>query len=154
MSLPRERLRNFDAQGNPICEAGESMSLERTFINRTSFVEHERGVWTCPLIGEAEHCPADHAKWAKGGCRITMATGPGARLRYQLDRDAADYKAIYAQRTATERINSQATELGIECPRLRNQAAIANHNTLIYVLIDLRALRRIRETQAASALAA
>ena len=83
-----------------------------------------------------------------------MATGPGARLRYQLDRDAADYKAIYAQRTATERINSQATELGIECPRLRNQAAIANHNTLIYVLIDLRALRRIRETQAASALAA
>ena len=146
--------RNFDAQGNPICEAGESMTLERTFINRTSFVEHERGVWTCPLIGDAEHCPADHAKWAKGGCRITMATGPGARLRYQLDRDAADYKAIYAQRTATERINSQATELGIECPRLRNQAAIANHNTLIYVLIDLRALRRIRERQAASALAA
>ncbi len=37
-------------------------------------------------------------------------------------------------------------------PRLRNQAAIANHNTLLYVLIDLRALRRIRETQAAQPL--
>ncbi len=130
------------------------MTLERTFINRTSTVEHERGVWTCPLIGDAERCPVDHAKWAKGGCSITMGTGRGARLRYQLDRDGAHYKAIYAQRTATERINSQATELGIDRPRLRNQAAIANHNTLLYVLIELRALRRIRETQAAQPLAA
>lgn len=146
--------RSFDAEGNPICEAGEAMLPERTFINRTSFVEHERGVWTCPLIGDAERCPVDHAKWATGGCRVTMATAPGARLRYQLDRNAADYQAVYTQRTATERINSQATELGIERPRLRNQAAIANHNTLLYVLINLRALRRLREKQAAQPLAA
>ena len=31
-----------------------------------------------------------------------------------------------------------------ERPRLRNQYAIANQNTLIYVLINLRALHRIR----------
>jgi hypothetical protein len=54
------------------------------------------------------------------------------------------YKTIYNQRTATERINSQATQLGIERPRLRNQQAIANQNTLIYVLINLRALHRVR----------
>ncbi len=83
-----------------------------------------------------------------------MATAPGARLRYQLNRDGTEYKAVYAQRTATERINSRVTELGIGRPRLRNAAAIANHNTLLYVLIDLRALRRRREKQAARLLAA
>ena len=56
-----------------------------------------------------------------------------------------EYKEIYKQRTATERINAQATALGIERPRLRNGAAIANLNTLIYVLINLRALQRVLE---------
>jgi hypothetical protein len=34
--------------------------------------------------------------------------------------------------------------LGIERPFLRNGAAIANQNTLIYILINLRFLQRIR----------
>ena len=38
----------------------------------------------------------------------------------------------------------KAVELGIERPRLRNQQAIANLNTLIYVLLNLRAFHRIR----------
>lgn len=33
--------------------------------------------------------------------------------------------------------------LGIERPKLRNQQAIANFNTLTYVLINLRAMQRI-----------
>jgi len=33
--------------------------------------------------------------------------------------------------------------LGIEHPKLRNGITIANLNTLIYVLINLRALQRI-----------
>ena len=53
-------------------------------------------------------------------------------------------KAVYKQRTADERSNSQAVDLGIERPRLRRQSAIANQNTLIYVLINLRALQRVR----------
>ncbi len=52
--------------------------------------------------------------------------------------------AIYKQRTADERINSQALALGIERPHLRRPSAIVNQNTLIYVLINLRALQRIR----------
>ena len=60
-------------------------------------------------------------------------------------RDGDIYKNVYNQRTATERINSQAKELGIERPRLRNGKAIANQNTLIYVLINLRALHRVRQ---------
>ena len=73
-----------------------------------------------------------------------MPTCVGARIRYQLDRDGAAYKAIYKQRTADERINSQAVELGIERPKLRRHSAIVNQNTLIYVLINLRAVQRIR----------
>jgi hypothetical protein len=34
--------------------------------------------------------------------------------------------------------------LGIERPRFRNQQAIANINSLIYVLLNLRAIQRIR----------
>ena len=77
-------------------------------------------------------------------CVPIMATSIGARIRYQLDRDSELYKEVYKQRTATERINSQAVALGIERPRLRNGQAIANQNTLIYVLINLRALQRVR----------
>jgi hypothetical protein len=75
-----------------------------------------------------------------------MPISIGARLRYTLDRDSETYKQLYNQRTAVERINSQAVALGIECPHLRNGLAIANQNTLIYVLINLRFLQRLRET--------
>jgi len=78
-----------------------------------------------------------------------MPTSIGARLRYQLDRESDRYKEIYKERSATERINSQATALGIERPKLRNQQAIVNQNTLIYVLINLRTLHRIRARKTA-----
>jgi hypothetical protein len=77
-----------------------------------------------------------------------MATSPGAKVRYLIDRDDATYKRIYKQRTATERINSQAVDLGIERPKLRNRVSITNHNTLTYVLINLHALQRIRQRKA------
>jgi hypothetical protein len=51
------------------------------------------------------------------------------------------------QRTAVERTNSQAVAPGIERPRLRNGAAIANLNTLIYILINLRFLQRSRRNR-------
>jgi hypothetical protein len=76
-----------------------------------------------------------------------MPTSIGARLRYSLDRDSETYKSIYRQRSATERINSQAVNLRIERPHLRNGAAITNQNTLIYILINLHMLQRIRNRQ-------
>jgi hypothetical protein len=139
--------RVFDPAGNPICAAGQTMRLRRRFINRTSFVEHERGVWLCPLVGQAECCPVGHATWPRGGCQVVMPTAAGAHLRYEIDRRGETYQSVYRQRTATERINSQATDLGIERPHLRSQTAIANHNTLLYVLLDLRALERVQERQ-------
>ena len=139
--------RQFDDQGLPLCEAGLAMPLKLTFTCKTTRVEHERGRYACPLLfpdPTGEVCPIGHRKWPKG-CVTTMATSVGARIRHQLDREGDLYKDVYNQRTATERINAQAKELGIERPRLRNGRAIANQNTLIYVLINLRALHRVRQ---------
>jgi len=143
--------REFDADGLPLCAAGLPMPLLATFWCRTGLIEHERGRYGCPLrfpepVGVA--CPVNHKNWAKKGCVSTLATSPGARLRYQLDRESAAYKDVYRQRTATERINSQAVAFGIERPKLRNGRSIANHNTLTYVLINLHALSRVRQRQA------
>jgi hypothetical protein len=141
--------RQFTPEGLPLCQAGLPMPLKFTFMDKHStLVEHERGRYVCPLCypqPNGEACPTQHKNWAKGGCIVTMPTSIGARLRYTLDREAAEYQEVYKQRTATERVNSQAVELGIERPKLRNGSAIANLNTLVYVLINLRALQRIRQ---------
>jgi len=139
--------RSFDSNGLPLCKAGLPMPLELTYTSRTtSLIEHERGRYRCPLFHPdptGKPCPIDDPHWAKDGCRTSIATSIGARIRHQLDRDGDEYKKVYKQRTATERINAQAVALGIERPKLRNQPAIANLNTLIYVLINLRALQRV-----------
>lgn len=143
--------RQFDDEGLPLCEAGLPQPLLSTFINRRGLVPQQMGRYGCPLLHpepNGQTCPVDHKKWPNGGCLLKMGTSPGARIRYQLDRKSAAYKKLYKQRSATERINSQATELGIERPRLRNQRAIANQNTLIYVLINLRAVHRLRNRAA------
>ena len=137
--------RQFDEQGLPLCAADLPMPLKSSFINRTSMVQHRRGRYVCPLLypePTAQSCPIDHAKWPDGGCKLVMPTAPGARIRYQLDRESDRYQEIYKQRTAVERIFSQAMALGIERPKLRNQRAIANQNTLTYILINLRAWQR------------
>lgn len=142
------RKRSFDANGLPLCKAGLSMPCKFTFWARKGvLVPHKKGRYVCPLFfpePTGETCPIDDPHWAKGGCKTTLAASIGARIRHQLDRDSAAYKDLYKQRTATERINALATDLGIERPKLRNGTAIANLNTLIYVLINLRALQRVR----------
>jgi hypothetical protein len=139
------RRKTFSPEGLPHCEADLPMIKHRTYMNHTSMISHERAVYTCPIIGQRDACPIDHAKWPDGGCVHRMPTSVGARARHQIDRESDLYKQIYRQRTATERINSQAVALGIERPKVRNQQAITNQNTLIYVLINLRLLQRIRQ---------
>src|SRR5512145_1533307 len=89
-------------------------------------------------------CPIADPHFAKDGCTTTIAMDAGARIRQQLDRESDTYKALYAKRTMVERINSQAEALGILRPKLRRGRAIVNQNTLTYVLINLRALARLR----------
>ena len=97
--------------------------------------------------GQDAVCPVHHHNWEKGGCLTTLPTSIGNRVRHELDRQSDEFRRIYRLRTASERINSQALDLGIERPHLRNGRSIANLNTLIYVLINLHALQRVRKRQ-------
>jgi hypothetical protein len=146
--------RQFDPIGLPLCKAGFPMPLQFKYTDRTTcLVEHERGKYVCSLWfphPSGQRCPLRHPNWKRGGCIAMMPTSIGARLRYTLDRDGEAYKSLYRQRTAVERINSQAVALGIEHPHLRNGHAIANQNTLIYLLINLRFLQRLRQHQGES----
>jgi hypothetical protein len=136
--------RIFNEAGLPLCLADKPMPLKATHWDRsTTIIEYERGQYGCSL-STGETCPINDEHWATGGCVTTLSTSPGARIRHELPRNSEDYKQVYKQRTATERINSLAKELGIERPLLRNQHSISNHNTLIYILLNVRALRRIQ----------
>lgn len=146
--------KQFSEEGLPLCAAGLAMPLKSKFMERsTCLVEHQCARYACPLLfpeRTGEVCPIDHANWPKG-CITTLPTSPGNRIRHELDRNSAEYKRIYKQRTATERINSQALDLGMERPKLRNRHSIAHQATLIYVLINLRALQRVRQLKAEKA---
>lgn len=141
--------RVFNKAGLPLCAADKPMPLKATHWDRsTAIIEYERGQYVCPLffpVTTGDTCPINDEHWADGGCMTTLSTSPGARIRHQLDRNGELYRQLYKQRTAVERINSQAVELGIERPKLRNGQAIANINTLIYTLINLRLLQRIQQ---------
>ncbi len=147
ISYPSRR-RNANAQ--TVNDAGTAVGSAN---DRTrALIEHERGKYICPLLypqPSGQSCPINHKNWAKG-CSADMPTSIGTRLRYTLDREGEAYLAVYRQRTATKRINSQAVALGIERPHWRNGHAIANQNTLVYTLINLRFLQRVRNRQPAS----
>ncbi len=149
--------RIFDPNGLPLCPANLAMPLKMTYRDRTSLIiEYDRGEYVCPLFFPTptnQPCPVNDEHWNKGGCATTLATSPGARIRHTLDRNSDAYKLIYRQRTADERVNSQAVAFGIERPKLRNADSIRNLNTLIYVLINLYALQRVCQRKSALNLA-
>jgi hypothetical protein len=140
--------RQFAPDGAPLCAAGLAMPRLLTYLDRTSgLIPHLREKCGCPLLHPSptgESCPIGDVHFEKGGCTTTLAADKGSRIRHTLDRESDEYKQLYAQRTMVERINSQAEALGILHPKLRRGRAIANRNTLSYVLINLRALQRIQ----------
>ncbi|HEX7735908.1 MAG TPA: hypothetical protein VF458_13660 [Ktedonobacteraceae bacterium] len=68
----------------------------------------------------------------------------GGLQRVTLDRQSPLFQTLYIQRTACERINSQAKEPGIERPGVHNGRSVTNLNTLIYLVINVRALQRAK----------
>jgi hypothetical protein len=140
--------RAFAPDGAPLCAAGLAMPLRYTFTSRTSLIEHQAQRYACPLLfpeSTGTVCPKNHENFTKEGCTATLPASIGSRLPHTLDRESQEYKAVYKQRTAVERIFSLAKELGIERPHLRNGLAIANLNTLTYTLLNLRLLQSIRQ---------
>jgi hypothetical protein len=139
--------RSFASDGTPLCAAQLPMSIQFSYQHRGGLIAHVREKYRCPLLypsATGQSCPIADAHWEKGGCSTTIAAGMGSRLRHTLDRESEEYKALYAKRTMVERINSQAEALDMLRPKLRSGRAIANRNTLTYVLINLRALSRLR----------
>jgi hypothetical protein len=100
----------------------------------------------CPLLfptRTGEVC--DHAQFAKGrGCVKDPNWEKGGLMRALLDRDSPLYHVIYNQSTACKRMNSQAQALGIERPKVRNGCSVAYLNTLIYLIINVRALAKAK----------
>jgi hypothetical protein len=133
----------FDPDGVPRCEQGLRM-VPRFFFQHSNGYRAQR--FGCPLIfpvSTGQPCPKltnNHGL----GCHKDPNWEAGGRLRVMLDRSGPLYHAVYTQRTACERINSQAKELGIERPRVHNGRSVANLNTLIYVVINVRALQRAK----------
>jgi len=132
-----------DADGTPLCPIGLRMHPTYQF-------EHTNGYraqrFRCPLLfpqPNGQSC--DHEQFAKGkGCVKDVNWERGGQMRITLDRDGPLYHSIYTQRTCCERGNSQAQALGIERPKVRNGHSVNNLNTLIYVVINVRALQRAK----------
>ena len=129
--------------GTPYCPKGLLMHPTKQF-NHTYGYRAQR--FQCPLLfpcKTGETC--DHEQFAKGkGCVKDVNWEKGGIQRVTLDRTSPLYKAVYTQRTSCERINSQAKELGIERPKVRNGRSVANLNTLTYLVINVRALQRAK----------
>lgn len=133
--------------GTPLCPKGLAMSPSYVFAHTEGYRAQE---FCCPLLHPqptAQTC--DHEQFHKGpGCVKYINIEAGGLMRVLLDRTAASYKDLYRQRTAAERINSQAKALGIERPKVRNGASVRNLNTLTYLVINIQALARVRASKA------
>jgi len=132
-----------DTDGVPVCPMGLRMHPTIQF-NHTNGYRAQR--FCCPLLTPSKTgATCEHEQFVKGkGCVKDVNWEKGGQMRVTLDRDGPLYKAIYTQRTCCERINSQAKELGIERPKVRNQRSVCNLNTLIYLIINVRALNRAK----------
>jgi len=133
----------YDKDGVPICEKGLRMHPTIQFQHTNGYRAQR---FVCPLLyphATGETC--DHEQFKKGkGCRKDPNWEAGGIMRVTLDRTSPLYKTIYRQRTCAERINSQAKELGIERPKVRNIHSVTNLNTLTYIIINVRALQRAK----------
>jgi hypothetical protein len=132
-----------DPDGVPRCPMGLRMSPTYQFAHTNGYRAQR---YRCPLLHPArtgQNC--EHPQFVKGkGCVKDINIEPGGLMRVTLDRDAPLYHAIYCQRTAAERINSQAKEPGIERPRVRNQRSVEHLNTLTYIIMNVRALQKAK----------
>ena len=133
--------------GIHLCPKGLEMVRMYEFNHGDSYRAQELG---CPLLRpRANGQKCEHEQFAKGvGCVKYINITAGGKQRIQLDGQAETYKSLYRQRTAAERINSQAKALGIEWPQVRNSASVNRLNTLTYVVINARALQRARSINA------
>jgi len=139
-----------DEPGRPRCAKGLAMVPRARFTHEDGDRALRHG---CPPrfpVPTGQLCEDAHFRQGHGGSTaITLA--PGGQMRATLDRQADAFKASYRQRTSAERINSQATALGIERPKVRNANSVHRLNALPSLVSNARALQRARRLNAAPA---
>jgi hypothetical protein len=139
-SYVHEEVRH-DPDGTPYCWAGLRMHPTYQFWHTNGYRAQR---FRCPLLfPQRTGQVCEHAQFAKGrGCVKDPNWEKGGLMRVLLDRDGPLYHVIYNQRTACERINSQAQALGIERPKVRNGRSVANLNTLTYIILNVHTLQK------------
>jgi hypothetical protein len=130
--------------GFHLCPTGLEMAPSYQYHHTNGY---QAQVLRCPLLfPQPSGLTCDHEQFAKGsGCVKHINIEAGGWMRVRLDRQSDLYQQLYNQRTAAERINSQAKALGIETPKVRNIHSVVNLNTLTYLVINARALQRVRQ---------
>ena len=136
-----------DTDGTPLCPLKLRMQPAYQFDHPNGYRAQR---YRCPLLfPEQTGATCQHEQFLKEkGCVKDVNVERGGQARITLDRASPLYQAIYTQRTCCERINSQAKELGIEHPKVHNGRCVANLNTLIYLVINVRALQRAKSINA------
>jgi hypothetical protein len=132
-----------DTDGVPLCPI--KLRMQPTYqFDHTYGYRAQR--FRCPLLFPARTgTTCQHEQFTKEkGCVKDVNWERGGQARVTLDREGPLYHAIYTQRTCCERINSQAKELGIERPKVRHDRSVANLNTFIYLIINVRALAKAK----------
>lgn len=136
-----------DVDGVPLCAKG--LRMVPTFqFNHTNGYRAQR--FRCPLLfPEKTEQTCDQPQFLKEkGCVKDLNWELGGQMRVTLDRDGPLFKAVYRQRTSTERGNSHSKALGLERPKVRNIHSVRNLNTLTYLIINAQALQRARARNA------
>ncbi len=130
-----------DPDGVPLCSRGWRMHPTKHFHHGAGYRVQR---YQCPLLfPKATGQTCTHEQFQKHkGCVKEINIEKGGLMRVMLDRGSPLYKAVYTQRTSTERINSQSEALGIKRPKVRNGRSVANLNTLTYIIINAKALQK------------
>jgi hypothetical protein len=132
-----------DPDGTPRCAKGLRMHPTFQFQHTNGFRAQR---FRCPLLfPQRTGQTCDHEQFTKAkGCVKDPNWEKGGLMRVLLDREGPLYHAVYTQRTCAERINSQAQALGIDRPKVRQGRSVAHLNTLIYIVINVRALAKAK----------
>ena len=127
---------SFDRQGHPLCRAGHEMC---PWGNDPVKDAHK---YRCPLrCGKTDSCPYE-AECSPGGYGRTVYVKNDGDLRFHpaIPRDSQEYKDIYKQRTACERINNRVlNDYHLQFLRIRGTDHFSFWTMLIGICIHLDA---------------
>jgi len=129
--------------GNLICEAGLAMHRDGKFTDKN----RTRQKFCCPFKRSSlkNNCPCNHKNFRKGtkatGCTKYVTIPDDYRL--SINRDAIEFKSVYALRTECERYNSRLKSTGQERLWVRNGNSAANLNTIAHISLLAIALAAV-----------